>query len=148
MPDLAEPTAKNSVSQSAVSAKEESGYYEPYAYFARNLRTWFVAYGIGGPVVVLSNEAATKEVFSLDIGRPIALFFFSGVVLQILTTMLYKAAMWYHYMVELGNISKANWQYRASDWLTSRYWPEATLDAATLALFGWATLLAIEAIVP
>ena len=148
MSDQAQSPPPATVTTVAPSLKEESGFYEPYAYFARNLRTWFVAYGIGGPVVFLTNESASRAVFSLDIARPIAWLFLGGVALQIVTTMLYKTAMWYQYMSEIEANRKRSWQYMASEWLTDRYWPEAVLDLSTVGLFGWATLLAVEAIVP
>lgn len=135
-------------SSSSAPQRKESGFYEACAYFARNLRTWFVAYGIGGPVVFLTNESVSKALLSLEVGRPIATLFLAGVILQILTTMTYKAAMWHQYMEELDSARKTSWQYRASDWLTDRYWPEALIDFATIALFGWATILMIEALTP
>lgn len=42
--------------------KEETGFYEAYAGFARNLRIWFVAYGIGGPVLFLTNSEVWQKV--------------------------------------------------------------------------------------
>jgi hypothetical protein len=46
------------VSDQHVEAKEEKGYYEPYTYFARILRTWFVAYGIGVPAFLMTSKSA------------------------------------------------------------------------------------------
>src|SRR2546426_7954213 len=58
--------------------KEESGFYEPYAALARNLRTWFIAYGIGGPVIFLTNEPAAKALYSAGVGRSVAYCFLGG----------------------------------------------------------------------
>ena len=33
--------------------REETGYVDNYLSFARTLRTWFVAYGIGAPVLIV-----------------------------------------------------------------------------------------------
>src|SRR5205809_8022604 len=81
--------------------KEESGFYEAYAGFARTLRTWFVAYGIGGPVIFLTNDTAAKRFQVSGSSRAVAYSFFAGVALQILAALLYKTAMWYLYRGEL-----------------------------------------------
>ena len=50
------PDTKVEVTGGELEVKEEKGFYEAYKGFANNLRTWFLAYGIGAPVVLLSNE--------------------------------------------------------------------------------------------
>jgi hypothetical protein len=40
------------------SPSQESGFYEAYVGFARTLSVWLIAYGIGGPAIFLTNEAA------------------------------------------------------------------------------------------
>ena len=34
---------------------DHNDYFEPYAYFARTLRLWFIAYGIGAPVAIVAK---------------------------------------------------------------------------------------------
>jgi hypothetical protein len=34
-------------------------YFEEYSEYAKTLRIWLVAYGVGAPVVILSNELCT-----------------------------------------------------------------------------------------
>ena len=51
----AEETTQQS-SSSTPDQREETGYYHAYAEFAKTLRTWFIAYGIGAPALVLSNK--------------------------------------------------------------------------------------------
>jgi hypothetical protein len=83
------------VENSSVSmGKEEVGFYEAYAGFARTLRTWFVAYGIGGPVLFLTNDNAAKTFRGAPSAHLIAYSFLSGVLLQILAALLSKTAMW------------------------------------------------------
>ena len=124
--------------------REESGFYEAYAGFARTLRVWFTAYGIGGPAVFLTNEAAGKRLFSSGDGSVVAYAFLGGVAVQIAVALFYKTAMWYLYIGEFNPNSKASWLYKASDWLSESYWIEFVADLVTLALFGGATLRVLK----
>ena len=120
--------------------REESGYYDAYVGFARTLRVWFIAYGIGGPAVFLTNEPAGKRLFGSGAGDIVAYAFLGGVALQIALALLYKTAMWYLYIGELNKNARAGRLYRFSDWLSESYWIEMLGDVVTLALFGGATL--------
>ena len=133
---------------SAPTPRQETGFYEAYVGFARNLRVWFIAYGIGGPVLLLSNESAGKALFRSGLARSIAYTFLPGVALQILVALLYKSAMWYLYLGESDD-SRKSWRlYKASEWLSDSFWIELLSDIATLFLFGWATLRALHALTP
>ena len=37
------------------------GHFENYAEYAKTLRSWLVAYGIGGPVLFLTNKDAPEK---------------------------------------------------------------------------------------
>jgi hypothetical protein len=120
--------------------REESGFYEAYAGFARTLRVWFIAYGIGGPTVFLTNEVAGARLFTSGAGGAVAYPFLGGVAVQIALALFYKTAMWYLYMGEFNPKIKASLLHKVSDWLSESYWIELVGDLATLGLFGWATL--------
>ena len=124
--------------------KEETGYYEPYADYHRNLRLWFLAYGIGMPVFrtqVPDAIAALKTAHAL---REVMALFLFGVIVQILIALLYKTAMWYLYMEELGDLTKNSKRVRISAWLSEAYWLEALFDVITLGAFGYATWRVIQ----
>jgi hypothetical protein len=72
------------------SSKAESGFYEAYVDFARNLRIWLLAYGIGGPAAFLTNEGAARILRSSLFGRQITYCFMAGVALQVFVALLYK----------------------------------------------------------
>jgi hypothetical protein len=38
--------------------QSEKGFYEAYASFARTLRAWLIAFGIGAPLIFFQNENA------------------------------------------------------------------------------------------
>ncbi len=141
------PDSRPEVPQTTVG-RQESGFYEAYAGFARNLRIWFIAYGVGGPVVFLTNEAAGQALLASGPDRRIAYTVLAGVGLQILLALLYKTAMWYLYLGELDDSRKSWMLYKVSEWLSDSYWIELVSDAATLVLFGWATLDVLHALTP
>ena len=103
---------------------EETGFFDAYAGFARTLRVWFIAYGIGGPAAFLTNEAAGKKLYTSGQGAIVAYAFLAGVVVQIVLAVLYKSAMWYLYMGEYDSALKGSWLYKASKWLSEAYWIE------------------------
>ena len=124
--------------------KEESGYYEPYADYHRNLRLWFLAYGIGMPVFLTQVPDAIAALKKASALREVMTLFLAGVIVQVFIALLYKTAMWYLYMEELGDLSGRSKRVRISTFLSEAYWLEAMFDAVTLALFGYATWLVIQ----
>lgn len=95
------PDTKVEITGGELDVKEESGFYTAYSGFASNLRIWFIAYGIGAPVVLLSNETAWSTVVDSGLGKRLAYFYFIGVAVQIFAALIYKTAMWYLYIGEL-----------------------------------------------
>ena len=127
--------------------KVETGFHAPYAEFAKTLRTWLVAYGVGAPVLFFQSAEAWAALGRNGAVRPFVYLFLGGIGLQVLSALAYKTAMWYLYMEELGKIQISTFRYRISDWLSEAYWLEALVDVATIALFGFATHRAISAVV-
>jgi len=71
----------------------EYAFYEPYKTFSTSLRAWFIAYGIGAPVIFLSNESTRNAISSYDYNKLLISLFLLGVVIQIIEALLYKYAM-------------------------------------------------------
>jgi len=126
--------------------REESGYYEPYADYHRNVRLWFLAYGIGAPVLLAQVDGALTALRSSGVLKLATALFLAGVAIQVVAALLYKTAMWYLYMDELGHIAETSFRVRVSCWLSAAYWFEALLDVATLACFGIATWCVVGAL--
>jgi hypothetical protein len=124
--------------------KQEGGFYEAYSGFARSLRTWFIAYGIGAPVLFLTNKDAWQKIAASGYGQDIAYLFLGGVAVQILAAIIYKTAMWYLYVSELDHHQASNWRYQLSDWVAESYWLEMLFDFTTLVFFGIATFRALQ----
>ncbi len=128
------------------SGREETGFYEAYAGFARTLRAWFVAYGIGGPVLFVTNDTLSKKLTASGVTGTIAMLFLAGVGLQVLSALMYKGAMWYLYLGELNPEVRKLRRHGLSDWLSEAFWVELLLDVGTIVLFSIATWTVIRAV--
>ena len=109
------------------------------------MRTWLVGFGIGAPVLFLSNKdvwaklrAPTSSVSRADVSR-------GGRSLQVGLGLLYRSAC--------GISTLKNRQPRENDSpvpmverLSDLFWPEITVAIVTLALFGWSTWKIVEAL--
>ncbi len=130
-----------------IDVKQESGFYEAYSDFARNVRTWFIAYGIGGPVLFASSDSVWPSLRDSGLGPGVVYLFLFGVALQIIGALIYKSAMWYLYVGELQPAFQKTRRYKVADWLSENYLIEAGIDVVTLVLFGLATLVTLKVLV-
>jgi hypothetical protein len=117
-----------------------SEFYESYAAFARTLRTWFVAFGVGVPALLVANEKARELLVASGCARRVACILLAGVVVQVASTLLYKLTMLYLYLSEDNDARKNRWCYRFFDSVSEAFWLECGLDLVTLVLFSWATV--------
>jgi hypothetical protein len=119
--------------------KDETGFYEVYANFARLFRGWLVAYGVGAPVVFVSQEAVMKALKAATDGWYVVLAYLAGSILQIMLVWLYKLCMWWAYLEEMGSLARGSYRYRFVDWFTNIFWVEGVVDFITVGLFVYAT---------
>jgi len=129
---------------SGEAPSKETGFAGAYVEFAKTLRTWFVAYGIGAPVLVLNQDKLRDALKASPEARTIAWCFLAGVGLQILAAFTYKIAMWYLYMGELSPAFCKSRRHRAADWISTALWLELLFDLGTVALFAWATVRVVQ----
>lgn len=126
------------------NAREEAGFYKAYAEFAKTLRTWFIAYGIGAPALVLSNKDLWNIVKSSGSLLSIAVLFLLGVTFQVIEAFIYKTAMWHLYVGESDDSHKKTWWYRLSGTVSESYKLELFFDMGALAFFTLATILLLK----
>jgi len=129
-----------------LTPKEESGFYEAYAHFSRTLRAWLVAYGIGAPVLLVSQEFIAHAIIKAGAGGLITWLFLAGVAIQVSAALLYKYSMAYLYFAETDSMPEGAWQVVLSAWLSRAVWIEALFDLASIALFVWGTFLVVAAV--
>ena len=125
---------------------EESGFYEPYSHLARTLRGWLVAYGIGGPVLMMSQDLFSDAVVESGNGRLISILFLLGLALQIAEALIQKYSMAVFYESELDISVVERRRYRAAAFFTDQYLLSIVFDVATIAAFSIGTYLAMVSI--
>jgi len=124
----------------AEQRNEESGFYSVYQWHATVLRTWLVAYGIGAPVFLLTQEQAYNKLTTSECSHWIAATFLTGVALQVLLAFVNKTVMWVEYYGRQNPESTEKWYYKAADWTSRLYAIDFICDLLSISLFGWATV--------
>jgi len=142
----AEETTQQS-SSSMPDQREDTGYYQAYAEFAKTLRTWFIAYGIGAPALVLSNKDLWNTVKGSGNLIYIAVLFLLGVTFQVIEAFIYKTAMWHLYVSESDEDHMKTWWYKMADIVSESYKLELFFDVGAFIFFAIATILLVTALV-
>jgi len=117
----------------------ERGFFDAYASAATNLRTWLVAYGIGAPVLFLSNEYLWQALARAKCARCVGILFLGGVALQLFIALVNKNVMWFCYAGEAKPALKLSWKYKLCDWLSERFCIDIGIDLASVAFLIVAT---------
>ena len=115
----------------------DSGFYEPYTQYSRTLRSWLVAYGIGVPVLLVSQDLVTKAIIKAGTGGLITSLFLIGVAVQVSGAFLYKYSQEYLYHEETGAPLEGTVRLRISKWLSNVVWFEILIDVVSMAVFWW-----------
>jgi hypothetical protein len=121
---------------------EADAFTAAYRHHATTLRNWFVAYGVGGPVLFLTNDklyTALKASGNLGL---IGWTFLTGVALQVLLAFIDKYADWICYQKSITNPANPSRLQRAASWWVEANVPSVLLDLASGVLFGIATVTA------
>jgi hypothetical protein len=123
---------------------EREEYFKAYSEYSKVLRTWFVAYGIGAPVLLLTNDTIAKVIKTSGGSKEIAAFFLAGVALQVSLAALNKMSMWGLYYGELQSAFKQTRRYKACFWFSEQFWIDLAIDLVTLLFFIVATWRSYE----
>ena len=119
------------------TSKEE--YFDAYKEHSKTLRTWLVAYGIGAPVLFMTNEKLVQKFSDSPDSELIAAFFLIGVVLQVLLAATNKAVNWASYFAEGHEERKKEWCFKFACWFCDQFWVDMSIDIASLVFFAIAT---------
>jgi hypothetical protein len=120
-----------------IERQEYGGAFDRYE---KMLRTWFVAYGIGGPFLFLTQASLREKLVAAPNSWLIGILFLIGVASQVFESILYKMTTWYQYRGEVKNDIKSRRMYKFSKWIEDNYWIDMVFDLSTLTLFFLATL--------
>ena len=118
-----------------------------YQSHATNLRTWLVSYGIGAPVLFLSNKELWSKISVSDLKVDIALLFLLGVFAQILLTALNKTVMWICYRGEFDAGFQQKRIYKLLSPISDWYVIDFIVDLISISLFLVATYFVFNALV-
>jgi len=121
-------------------AESAKGYYSAYQYHSNLLRTWLVAYGIGGPVLLLTNDTLWGQLTVSGQVSFVGKLFLIGVALQIFLAALNKAIMWTLYYGEGDQQFQKKWRYEIAAWLSGKIGIDLVVDIVSMVLMAWATV--------
>lgn len=121
------------------SSDNSEELYAVYEGYAQTLRTWFVAYGIGGPVLFLSSDVLREQLVASGWAPTVSILFLMGVVLQVVLAAVNKTAMWGCYYGEIEPGFCGRWQHRTCCWVAKQFWIDLIVDVASLVLFAVGT---------
>jgi hypothetical protein len=124
-----------------VEEDDATDAFGAYAEYNKVLRTWFVAFGIGGPALFLVNDKLAEKLVAAGQLRWVVALFLFGATAQVFGALLNKIANWYVYVGTVDRQMKGSRRQRFADWLISQFWIDITIDVITIVSFGGAAWL-------
>jgi hypothetical protein len=117
------------------------GTFQAYAEYNKILRTWFVAFGVGGPALFLVNDKLSHALVQASQLRLVVVLFLAGATAQVLGAFLNKVANWYMYQSMVDDKADGTLTHKVSEYFVNAFWPDILLDLGTIASFGYAAWL-------
>jgi len=115
-------------------------YFEQYWRYCSSLRNWFVAYGIAGSILLLTDKSKIFEQIGSKEKTLILIFFVVGVVSQIMLAFINKVIHWYIYWGSEDEEFTNTRICKASYYLSECFWIDILADVITFLAFGIATV--------
>ena len=123
-----------------MTTTDSEGYYKVYEEHMKTLRAWFVAYGVGGPVLFVTQQHFAETLVGSGAITFIAYLFLLGVVLQVIIAALNKWVSWYLYYCSEHSSANTGKIYKIVKNISEMFWIDIVFDIGTLVLFAWATI--------
>lgn len=114
-------------------------HFNNYADYSRTLRAWLVAYGIGGPVLFVTNEKVTERIAKSGYANEIIVLFLLGVALQIILATINKWGAWHMYRGAGDAKYCRTWRYKLWGFINEQSWIDFVIDLWSLLMFMLAT---------
>ena len=115
---------------------DASDPWTAYLEYNKILRTWFVAFGVGGPALFLVNEKVAQRLAERLQLELVATLFLLGVTAQVVGALVNKTANWYVYRSAWGDEESKKLHLRFANWLIEQFWLDIFLDVITAVSFG------------
>lgn len=128
----------------------ESGaeHFEVYKDHSNVLRTWLTAYGVGAPVLLLSQEKLWEKLGQAGNLREVAIAFLLGVALQALLAAINKYVMWSCYYGSISESYAKGKTFRLAQVIAGYVWIDLLVDAASIGCFVWGTYRCFSSLLP
>ena len=124
---------------------DAAGSFVAYADYNKVLRTWFVAFGIAGPALFLTNKTVADRLAEVHSLRLVAMLFLVGVGLQVGGAFINKVANFYvHAKYNQLNVTVTP-VHAIAEWVAGQFWIDIAFDVATIGGFGYAAWLMLTA---
>ena len=114
-------------------------YFRVYEEHMRTLRAWFVAYGVGGPVLFVTQQGFANAIIRSGESKLIGVLFLLGVLFQVLIALLNKWVNWGLYYYEDDPTSTRGRVHDFCESVSGQVWVDIAADALSLLLFTLAT---------
>lgn len=108
---------------------------EKYSEYNRILRSWFVAFGVGAPVLFLINNEVRDQIIVSGEMRTVVLLFLTGASVQVIITFINKVINWYLHHGNNNEFRKTK-RYQWSETISNWFWLDISADIATFFVFG------------
>jgi len=119
--------------------EDKAGHFQNYADYSRTLRTWLVAYGIGGPVLFVTNDKVADRIAKSGQSQDIVALFLFGVGLQVILSFVNKWAAWHLYRGAEDAEYQQTSQYKLWHAISKQSWLDLAIDFASLVVLGLAS---------
>lgn len=122
--------------------------FATYAEYNKNLRAWFITFGIGGPGTILINDVLQKALVSSGAIGTIVYAFLAGCAIQIIIGFLNKYWTWYQYCDEISLIAPPrSWLRAVFEFCGRHVWTDIVADIVTAGCFGYAIVLMMRSLI-
>jgi hypothetical protein len=136
---MSEETEDQKTEKPPAEVDGSAEYFGVYQHYSNLLRSWLLAYGIGAPVLFLTNEALWQKVVTSRAGSSIAWPFIVGVSLQVLLAAANKAVAWVLYFGELRPDFTSMRRYRCAAWVGEQFWVDLLIDVGSMVFLALGT---------
>jgi hypothetical protein len=120
-------------------AAQKADHFDNYSEYAKTLRAWLVAYGIGGPVLFVTNDKLAKQVSDSAAAAQVVSAFLLGVALQVLIAFINKWGAWHMYVGAGDSHYQTGRRYRSWSFVNRQSWIDVTVDVVSIAAFFFGT---------
>jgi len=127
-----------------MSGKVDNENFSSYVEYNKILRTWLVAFGIGGPALLIVNEKLIVKLSAVNELGWIAGVFFLGVSLQVLGALINKYTNWIIYFGEVDESFQEKNRYTLALWLGRQLWIDIIFDLTSMAAFIYAVWIMVS----